>query len=116
MTSTDERSVHLLEELVAWTRFTARDALVRVLKEVLVESKHLAAYEFTDGTRTQKEIGDASGLSQPTVSTLWQRWKRLGIVREAAVGVCHLAHPADLGLSAEDQVTPASKGSKRRAG
>src|SRR5438874_2622654 len=75
--ATEARITALLEELVTWMRFAAREPFRALLTEVLVDPRHLKAYVLTDGTRTQKEVGDASGLSQPTVSNLWQKWKRV---------------------------------------
>ncbi len=94
----DEAIVALLEELLAWTRFANREALVRTWEKVLTDEKHLKAYELTDGTRSQKEVGDLCGLSQPTVSTLWQRWRRLGLTRDVGGKVRHIARPSDLGV------------------
>ncbi len=94
----EDRMVTLLEELVAWTRFANREALVRLWREVLVDPRHLVAYELSDGTRSQKEVGDNSRLSQPTISALWQKWRRLGIVTDHKGRAAHLARPSDLGV------------------
>jgi hypothetical protein len=94
----DERVAELLDELVAWTRFSNRDALIKTWQKVLAETKHMIAYELTDGTKSQKEVGDQSGLSQPTVSGLWQRWRRMGLVREVGGRIRHIARPTDFGL------------------
>jgi CRP-like cAMP-binding protein len=95
----ETRLVSLLEELVAWTRFSARGDLKLMLEDVLADSKHLKAYELTDGTRTQTEIGKIVGLSQQAISSLWKRWRRLGVVRDGDKGkYVHLVSPADLGM------------------
>jgi hypothetical protein len=98
VSSEEERVIELLEELVAWTRFGARAALLEIWETVLKDDKHLLAYELSDGTRSQKEVGDAAGLSQPSVSGLWQRWRRLGVVRPSGNRVAHLASPSDMGM------------------
>jgi hypothetical protein len=92
-------TVALLSELVAWTRFANRQALLEVWKDVLRDPKHLRAYELSDGSRSQKEVGEQSGLSQPTISTLWIRWRRLGLVVEVGGRICHIARPSDLGVA-----------------
>jgi hypothetical protein len=94
----NERTIGLLEELTAWTRFANREALIRLWRAVLVDPKHLAAYELSDGTRSQKQVGDAVGLSQPAISGLWQKWRRLGIARDVGGRIAHLARPTDLGV------------------
>ncbi len=97
----DDRMVELVEELVAWTKFANQEALITVWRKVLSDEKHLVAYELTDGTRTQREVAEGSGLSQPTISSLWQGWRRTGLARELSGGkVRHLARPSDFGMVA----------------
>lgn len=109
----DDRVVALLEELVTWSRFTARDSLTALLREVLADPKHAAAYDLTDGTHTQKEVGDAIGLSQPTVSALWQKWRRLGILQENGGRSKHLASLSDLGLELPSVASAKSRARKK---
>jgi len=106
----DDRVIELLEELVAWTRFSSRTALFDLWEGVLKDDRHLLAYEFSDGTRSQKEVGDAAGLSQPAVSGLWQRWRRLGIVRVNGTRVAHLARPSDMGMERAQKLIAGIKG------
>jgi hypothetical protein len=114
----DERVIELLEELVAWTRFGSRYALLELWESALKDDKHLLAYELTDGTRGQKDVGDAAGLSQPTVSLLWQRWRKLGIVRATGSRIAHLARPSEMGMERaqtliaglKDKAVPAAGG------
>lgn len=96
----DDRQLELLEELVAWTKFAQLNALIAVWRTVLADDKHLMAYELTDGARTQSEVARSSGLSQPTVSGLWQKWRRTGLARELPGGkIRHLARPSDFGVA-----------------
>ncbi len=92
------RQAELLAELVAWTRFANRDAFLETLKGVLRDPKHLRAYEATDGDRSQGDVAAFAGLSQPAVSGLWARWRRLGLVTDTDRRPKHLARPSDLGL------------------
>jgi hypothetical protein len=92
------RVVSLLEELVAWTRFAHQESLVRALDMVLLDDRHLRAYELTDGSRTQSEVAAESALSQPSISGLWQKWRRLGLAREQAGRTLHLVNPSDIGM------------------
>lgn len=88
----------ILEELLAWTRFAHTDAVKGALTEALADLKAYKAYEASDGTRSQSEIAASSGLSQPTVSRLWSRWGRLGLMREVGGTHVHLVRPSDLGV------------------
>lgn len=92
------REVELLEELVAWTRFANRDAVVKLITSVMQDPRHLRAYEATDGLRTQAEVGSFAGLKQPAVSGLWARWRRLGLLVERSGRIQHLVRPSDLGI------------------
>lgn len=106
----DEHIVELLEELVAWTRFSSRSTLLDIWDSVLKDDRHLLAYELSDGTRSQKEVGDAVGISQPTVSGLWQRWRRLGIARVSGPRVAHIARPSDMGMERAQRLMASAKG------
>lgn len=96
MTGTD-RSVEVLEELLAWTRFSNRSAFVEMVASVMKDPKHLIAFEATDGHRSQGEVAAEAGVSQPTVSALWTKWRRLGLV-VGAERPRHLTRPSDLGI------------------
>lgn len=97
-----DRQVELLEELVSWTRFANREAFLATLKAVLKDPKHLRAYEATDGNRSQGDVAAFAGLSQPAISGLWARWRRLGLVTDIDQRPKHLARPSDLGLEIPD--------------
>lgn len=94
----ENRQLELLEELVAWTRFANRDAVIEVINSVMPDPRHLRAFEATDGQRTQGEVGTFAGLSQPAVSGLWSRWRRLGLLTDRGGRLQHLVRPSDLGM------------------
>lgn len=94
----NSRQLELLEELVTWTRFANRDAVITTITSVMQDPRHLRAYEATDGQRTQGQVGTYAGLSQPAVSGLWSRWRRLGLVTERGGRIQHLVRPSDLGI------------------
>jgi hypothetical protein len=93
-----ERTVELLEELLAWTKFANRESLRRTLESVLVDPRHKIAFEAADGSKSQKDLADLSGLSQPSISGLSAKWRRLGIARELNGRLTHIARPSDLGI------------------
>jgi hypothetical protein len=94
----EHRVIELLEELVAWARFANRQELIGIWRDVLVDPKHFAAYELSDGTNSQMDVASKSGLSQPTISGLWVKWRRLGLARDLAGRTQHVAKPSDLGV------------------
>src|SRR4051794_15780671 len=87
----------ILEELLAWTKFANNRALAETLTRVLDDSGSFKAYEASNG-RSQAEVATAASISQPTVSRLWAKWRRLGLVRDVAGRSVHLVAPSDLGL------------------
>lgn len=99
----NEELVDLLAELLVWTRFANLDRLLSTLRTVLADPRHAKAYELTDGKRSQVEVAKLSGLSQPAVSGLWARWRRLGIVEDRQSRPRHLVRPSDFGLAPEFQ-------------
>lgn len=104
MSTHEERQVALLEELLAYTRFMARDALEQTLRSIVKDERHRIALELTDGTRSQSQVGSEAGLAQSAISDLWKKWRRLGLVRERDGRHQHLVRPSDLGFGAA--VTP----------
>jgi hypothetical protein len=88
----------LLSEILAWTRFQNLERLAKVLQVVLKDTRHLAAYEATDGTRSQADVARVAGLSQPSVSGLWAKWRRLALVIDIDGRPRHLVSPSDIGL------------------
>jgi hypothetical protein len=93
-----ERIIELLEELVVWTRLSGREGLRALLLSTLVDPKHKRAYEATDGKKTQSDVAEFSGLSQPRVSALYQRWARLGIIYERESRYSHVVSLVDVGI------------------
>lgn len=82
---------------MALTRFAARDALEKTLAAVLRDKKHQQAFELSDGSRTQSEVGDLVGLGQSAISDLWKRWRRLGLLQERSLRMARIVSLIDLG-------------------
>lgn len=102
----NDRAITLLEELLVWTKFTARPAILASWDAILSDDRHLLAYELSDGSRTQAQVAEATGLSQPTISNLWAKWRRLGIARPQGKTVIHIARPSDFGMDRAMRVVP----------
>lgn len=111
MTINDDTEIkELLAQMVMWTQFANRRAILETWDSVLSDDLHLLAYELSDGSRTQTQVANESGLSQPTLSGLWTKWKRLGIARNQGSVVVHLARPSDFGVErAMRLITPKAK-------
>lgn len=95
----DSETKKLLREIVLWLRFQNRSPLQSLLRDVLSSPSDKVIYDQSDGTRSQPEIAQAAGVSQPTVSTKWKTWRQLGIVYEIEGGRCrHLADLRSVGI------------------
>jgi CRP-like cAMP-binding protein len=90
--------VDVLEELLAWTKFANNRSLADILRRALNDRAAFTIYDLSDGTRTQAEVAKEAGVSQPTVSRMYGKWRRLGLVREVDGRDLHLSRPSDLGL------------------
>jgi hypothetical protein len=105
-----DRVTALLEELVTWTRLMARGHVEQTLQVMLKERKHRAVYELTDGERTQTQIAAMVGIDQSTVSDLWSRWRRMGLLQETPKRPKQLIRLSDLGW---DSSLPSSTAGRR---
>ena len=100
----EKQVVQLLQEMVQWLRFQNRHALRAAVEEMLTTKTDRTIYALTDGKKSQPEIAKRAGVSQPTISTKWKAWRKLGIVYEVPdePGRCrHLAPLDSLGLNAQ---------------
>ena len=58
----------------------AKAHLSEVLENELADTKHRKLYELTGKSIPVKQIASKIGIATGTVSQIWQRWERKGIV------------------------------------
>ncbi len=75
-----------MRELAALLRVSASESVSRLLKAELSKETTLRAYQATDGRATQGQVAQRAGITQSTVSKLWQRWLSLGLAVEGQEG------------------------------
>lgn len=75
-----------VREMAKWIRVQARPAARAAVEAALTEPAHRHLYQSLDGTRSQKQLADVVGASQPTVSRLINSWVRAGLVDEVSSG------------------------------
>ncbi len=85
--STDE----ILQEMLRWIRASSFKDVQRLLEEEFkkggeVDAKRANVYQLSDGTTTSVAIAKAVGVSQPLISTLWKRWRQIGLAETAGEG------------------------------
>ncbi len=94
-----------LDEISLWLKFSCRDGLRETVKSVLRDEKDALIYDMTDGVNSTTDISKKVGCSQPTISNIWGRWRKIGIVSEVAgvQGRCRvLSSLEELGLDIND--------------
>ena len=72
--------VHLLEQILRWTKTGAIMQLKPSIQETLQSDEAKLVYEYSDGERSTREIGKLAGVSHATVKNYWEKWSELGIV------------------------------------
>jgi RimJ/RimL family protein N-acetyltransferase len=59
------------------------DKLRAILETELSEDRKKLAYEYSDGSRGYREVGEAAGVPAPTVQAWWARWLAMGIMERS---------------------------------
>lgn len=94
-----------LNEICLWLRFSSRKALRDVVESVLRDDRDRMIYELTNGKNSTTDISKKVGYSQPAISRIWNRWKKVGIVTEVSgiQGRCKVLCTLDeLGIELKD--------------
>jgi len=86
MTEAESAILNELRTISALLRLTAHSTIRELLASELASDKTLRAYQGSNGVTSQAQVANDAGVSQPTVSRLWERWKMLGLVVEGAGG------------------------------
>lgn len=76
-----EKMIHLLEEILTWTRLDGVQKAKSTLEALLTNDVERIIYQNSDG-RTSREIAQIAGISHGTVVRYWRRWSMYGIVEE----------------------------------
>ena len=89
------KDIHsVLLEILTWTRVTSYPQVKQTLSEQFPitrkdgsqneeASKDAIIYSLADGERSQKEIGEWVGLSQPPISSRFKKWEKLGLLKDS---------------------------------
>ena len=117
MEKTSRASEEILSELreqTKWLRFLSLSSLRSSIQQVLESPKQQLVYELSDGTRSVRQISEATGVSTGTISKWWSNWTALGLCTESSVTngrAVHLASLSQLGIRLAKEVN--SKSMKR---
>jgi hypothetical protein len=72
-----------LRELLAWIKLEARPRAAARLVEILDSAEKKLVYEYSNGTRGVREVGEITGVDKNVVLTWWKEWDGLGIMEQA---------------------------------
>ncbi len=110
MNSATERMMEdILEherQLLRLVRFLAHRQALLLVEENLTKPIERRVYELSDGMRSSRDIEKAvsKAVTQRTVVTWWQKWRRLGLVEQSPIysgRMRQLMPLAELGLTIE---------------
>ena len=73
-----------ISEILAWLKVQNRDVLRSILAQTLSTPSDRKVYELSDGSRIAKQVAEASGVSEATVSRKWKAWRNAGLLIDTA--------------------------------
>src|SRR5260370_23000389 len=79
----------ILAEILRWIRPAAYPHVESLIKKEFykpdgaLDLARAVTYSLTDGRMKAVDIAKRAGISQPTVSRLWAKWRQLGIAEAA---------------------------------
>lgn len=86
MTGQDAAVVEELRTIGGLLRLASHETIKQLIASELDDPKTIEVYRATDGVASQGEVARHAGVSQPTVSRLWQRWKTIGLAVDGESG------------------------------
>lgn len=79
-----QQNQQVLEEIRVWTKINGVEKVQSVLNNALDTPEKRMVYHLSDG-KTTREIYAICSVSIGTVSTYWNSWNRLGIMKTISV-------------------------------
>jgi len=82
--ATIQQNQQVLEEIRMWTKINVVEKVQNVLNKTLDTPEKRIVYHLSDG-KTTREINAICGVSIGSVSTYWNGWNRLGLMKTISV-------------------------------
>ncbi|MEX2193022.1 MAG: hypothetical protein WD717_06555 [Nitrosarchaeum sp.] len=79
-----QKNQEILEEIKVWAKINGVEKVQDILKKALDSPEKIVIYHLSDG-RTVRDIIAICGGSTATVSTYWNNWNRLGLMKSIQV-------------------------------
>lgn len=80
MLSVLRRIEEQLQSIDKWLRFANMDKLQGIVASELEDDRKKLAFEYSDGSRGYREVGELAGAPRATVQGWWARWFTMGIM------------------------------------
>jgi len=77
--STKDDEISLLKEILKWLRFAGMKEVKAVLTSELDTDQKKQVYHLSDGTMSNAEINQATGVSAGSISGYWKKWTKLAL-------------------------------------
>ena len=85
MAQQNDSELSVLKEILKWIKFAGMREVKAVLTSELDTEQKKQVYQLSDGTKSNAEINQASGVSTGAISGYWKRWLKLGLGESKAV-------------------------------
>jgi hypothetical protein len=82
-----QRIEQRLGSLEKWLRFANMDRLRAILQTELSDDRKKLAFEYSDGSRGYRDVGQLANVPAPTVQAWWDRWFTIGIMEPSRTRV-----------------------------
>ena len=85
MENTKDNEISLLKEILKWIKFSGMKEVKEALTSELDTDQKKQVYQLSDGTNSNAEINQATGVSAGSISLYCNKWLRLGLGETKAV-------------------------------
>lgn len=77
--SAKDDEISLLKEILKWIKLAGMKEVKAVLTSELDTDQKKQVYQLSDGTKSNAEINQATGVSAGSISGDWKKWTKLAI-------------------------------------
>jgi hypothetical protein len=81
----ESQIIELLREILKWVKFSGIDEVRTILMRTLDTEQKRLIYHLSNGENGSIEIGQATQVSNRTVTRYWVSWARLGLMEPIRV-------------------------------
>ena len=79
-----DKMIDLLEDIRKWIRFQGWRNIKKILLDTLKTDEDKLVYHYSDG-RSSRGVAEKTPVSHSTVTNMWEKWAKIGIVEPLQV-------------------------------